>query len=216
MLHWLLHTDAGLAARVAGGAVIFTALAIVDYRKNGGRATRWREYGVLLAAVAAALIYGGINDQITVTISPEYFLYAKELTKVVGDPPSSPLALHWAAAKVGFMATWSAGLIFGVVLLLANNPWRTLPRLHNRQLVKLLPWIVFTAAGFGIVGGALGYAGVYTHWSDDFEGLMRLNLWHPRRFMATWGVHLGGYVGGLLGVVGAAVAVVRQRMRIPV
>ena len=213
MYHWLLQTNAGLIARAIAGALIFATLAIVDVRRNGSRATRWREYGVLLAAVAAALVYGGLNDQVTVTISPEYFLYGKELTKVVGDPPSSAFALHWAAAQVGFMATWSAGLIFGVVLLLANNPWRSLPRLRNRQLVALLPWIVLTAIAFGVVGGLLGYAGAYTHWSDDFEGMVRINLWRPRRFMATWGVHLGGYVGGFIGVVGAAVWVVRTRFR---
>lgn len=202
-----------MLVRVCMGVTIFAALAIADYRRNGPRATRWREYGVLLCAVVAALIYGGLNDQITVTVSPPYFLYGKELAKVVGDPPTSQFALRWAAAKVGFMASWSAGLIFGVVLLLANNPWRNLPRLPNRRLVMLLPWIVLSAAGCGVIGGLLGYAGLYKHWEPDFTDMVRANIWHPYRFMATWGVHLGGYVGGTAGVIFAAFWTVRERIR---
>jgi len=210
--HWLLHTDTGLLVRIAAGVTIFAALAVVDLRRNGRDATRWREYGVLLAAVVAALVYGAVNDQVTVTISPEYFLYGKELAKTVGDPPSSALALRWGAAKVGFMATWSAGLAFGVVLLIANNPRRGLPRLPNRRLVGLLPMILLSAAAFGVAGGAVGYAGLFTHASADFEDLVRADLWHPRRFMATWGVHLGGYVGSLFGTVAAVAMVVRGRL----
>ncbi len=213
VLHWLLHTDAGLLARVAAGAVIFAILAAADLRRHGRKATRWREYGVLLAAVAMALAYGAINDQITVTISREYFLYGKELAAVVGDPPVSEWALRWAAAKVGFKATWSVGLIFGVILLLANNPWRGLPRLPNRRLLALMLVIPATAAAFAVVGGLLGYLGVMTSWHGDFRDMAAANLWRPGRFMATWGVHLGGYVGGLVGTVVAVWTTIGARRR---
>ena len=209
---WLVHTDGGLGVRIAAGAAVFAMLAMNDLRRHGRAATRWREYGVLLAAVLAALVYGAVNDQVTVTISPEYFLYGKELAKVVGDPPASAAALRWEAAKVGLKATWSAGLLFGVVLLLANNPWRNLPRLPNRRLVLMLPIVLLCAATLGVVGGLVGYAGGLTNVSADFQDLVRANLWHPRRFMATWGVHLGGYVGGLVGTVTAAALVIRRRV----
>ena len=211
---WLLHTDAGLLTRVAVGVGVITALGLADLRRNGRAATRWREYAVLLACVLAALAYGAVNDQVTVTISPEYFLYGKELAKVVGDPPSSEAALRWQAALVGLKATWSAGLLFGVVLLLANNPWRTLPRLPNRRLVGTLPIILLSAATLAVVGGLVGHAGLMTHWQADFEDQVRANLWRPRRYMATWGVHLGGYVGGLIGTAWAAAVVIRRRRSI--
>jgi hypothetical protein len=212
-MHWLLHTSAGLFLRIAIGVGIFATLALLDYRRNGPAATRWREYAVLLAAVAAALLYGIINDQITVTISWEYFYYGKELSKQLGPAiPPDALALRWAAAKVGMMATWSAGLIFGVALLLSNNPSRSLPRLPYARLVWVgLPTMLGTAATCGIIGGLLGYRGALARLSPDFLDMVRANIFRPSHFMATWGVHLGGYVGGLLGTVIAMGLVLHQR-----
>ena len=129
-MSWLLHSDGGLLLRIVVGCCIFAALGIADLARHGRAATRWREYLVLLAAVAVALAYGALNDQITSAISWEYFYYGKELDKVLRPSvPPAGLSFHWEVAKVGLKATWSAGLIFGVVLLLANNPFGNLPRL---------------------------------------------------------------------------------------
>ena len=209
-IHWLLRTDAGLLVRILAGVTIFAGLALVDLGRNGSKATRWREYAVLVVAVVAALVYGAVNDQVTVTISPEYFLQGKELYKVVGDHPAAA-ALRWAAAKVGLKATWSVGLVIGVAILLANNPWRTLPRLPNRRLVTTLPLIFVAAAVLGAVGGGLGYAGLLTGLDPDFRFMVDANVLRPYRFMATWGVHLGGYLGGAVGTVRAVAVVVRAR-----
>ena len=211
-LNWFLYTDAGLLARVLAGVAVFTVLAVADLRRHGPAATKWREYGVLVAAVAAALAYGAVNDQVTVTISPEYFLQGKELYKVIGDHPAEA-ALRWEAAKVGLKATWSVGLLSGVVLLLANNPWRGVPRLSNRRLVATLPLVVGTAAVLGAVGGGVGYAGGLTWIDADFRLFVDTNTLRPYRFMATWGAHLGGYVGGAVGTILAVAVVLRARRR---
>src|SRR3954463_15199167 len=104
-----------LPIRIAIGVAIFTALALHDLRRHGRRATRWREYAVLLACVAAACAYGVLNDQLTSSISWEYFYYGKGLETALGPQiPPDPLQLHLRAALVGVQATWSAGLILGV------------------------------------------------------------------------------------------------------
>jgi hypothetical protein len=77
----------------------------------------------------------------------------------------------------------------------------------------MLPIILLTAAGFAVVGGILGYEGALTHLSPDFEDMARANVFRPRRFMSTWGVHLGGYVGGLLGTFIAAGMILTKRMK---
>ena len=82
------------------------------------------------------------------------------------------------------------------MLLLANNPFRSLPRLRNRQLLIYLPLILLIAAGFGAIGGCLGYHGQLTRLDSDFKDMVEANIFRPTRFMCCWGVHLGGYVGG--------------------
>jgi len=210
MLNWWFHTDAGLAARVGVGGAIFLLLALIDLARRGRQATRWREYLLLLAAVVAALGYGVINDQITSRISWEYFYYGKELATSLGPAtPPDPRKLHWAAALVGMKATWSAGLIFGAMLLLANNPRRGRIRLRNRELLAWLPRILLSAVVCAVLFGVVGYLGGLTSLNEDFPVFLHDNLWRPRRFMCVYGVHLGGYIGGFGGAVWAAVAVWR-------
>src|SRR5262249_2425290 len=144
-MHWLIHTDAGLLTRITIGVIIFACLAIVDLRRNGRQATRWREYLFLLACVSAGLVYGFVNDQVTCTISPEYFLYGKGLADVIGSD-ASPMVFRWEAAKIGMKATWSAGLLIGVAMLIANNPSKRLGQLTMKKLLKFLPWPLITAA----------------------------------------------------------------------
>ncbi len=213
-LHWWLHTDAGLFARISLGASIFTILAIADFTKHGRAASRWKEYAFLLCACFVAMLYGAINDQVTSRISWEYFYYGKELSQILGDRiPPDPAALHWEAAKVGIKATWSMGLIAGVAMLVANNPRKQKPQLSYPQLISLLPMILLITSFCAIIGGLLGYYGCLTWMQTDFREMTQTNLWHPRRFIATWSIHLGGYVGGLLGTGLAVWNILRHRRR---
>ena len=210
-----MHSDGGLLLRIAAGCCVFAALAIADFSHHGRSAKRWREYAVLAAAVGAAMLYGIVNDQITSTISWEYFYYGKELDKVLGpQTPPQQWPLRWEAAKVGIKATWTAGLIFGVVLLLANNPYRTLPRLKNRELLGMLPIILLTAAALGIICGILGYEGFLSFLSADFQEMMQTDIFRPHRFICAWAIHLGGYLGGFAGTSIAVGIIIRRRIRL--
>ncbi|HEY7120151.1 MAG TPA: hypothetical protein VH475_26420 [Tepidisphaeraceae bacterium] len=214
---WWTQSDAGLATRIAAGVAVFVLLAVWDYRRNRQRATRWREYLVLLVCTLAAILYGVINDQITSSISWEYFYYGKDLDKVLGpQTPPDLVQLHLQAALVGVKATWSAGLILGVVLLVANNPTKRLPRLPESSLLRLLPLIFLITAGTAAIGAWLGYAGCLTRMSEDFPEMLRTNLWRPRRFMAVYGIHLGGYAGSLIAMIVAVVAIMRRRRRVAI
>lgn len=212
MLEFLFQSDRGLFVRVSFGAAFFLLLAIVDLRQRGRAATRWREYLFLLACVGAAMIYGVLNDVITSTMSPEYFLYGKGLADRIGGTPSG-FVLHVEAAKVGIKATWTAGLILGVALLIANNPRAGLPPLPYRRLFARLGWIVGSAIVFAVVLGVAGYLECFGHFSDDFATMLRRDEMRPRRFQAVFGVHLGGYIGGLIGCAVAVVSVLRARRR---
>jgi hypothetical protein len=209
--NWITHSNTSLFIRIALGILIFTALALVDYARHRQNATRWREYTLLLLAVAGAICYGVVNDQITSAISWEYFYYGKGLEEQLGpQTPPAALPLHLAAALVGIKATWSAGLLIGVALLLANNPSKRLPRLRNRDLLTLIPLVFLVTACVGAIGGYLGYLGLPARFSDDFDQMLRHDEWRPHRFMAVYGVHLGGYLGAALAT---TLAVLRTRQK---
>jgi hypothetical protein len=211
-MSWLLHSTAGTITRVVVGVCILLTLMIVDLMRNRSRATRWREYLFLLICVAAAMVYGMLNDQITSDISWEYFYYGKELDKVLGpDIPPDRAAMRWQAAKIGAMATWSVGLILGVAILIANNPRRDRPQLAFRQLLKLLVPVIVITFAFAAIFGMLGWCGLLNWMGEDFRDLWRANVWRPRHFSATYGVHLGGYVGGSIGGIFAVARVITLR-----
>jgi hypothetical protein len=210
MWHWWAYTDGGLWARIAIGTAIFVILGVVDVCRNGWRGRRWREYLFLGGAVAAAMIYGAVNDQITSSISWEYFYYGKGLADRLGTATPPAAGLRWEAAKVGLKATWSAGLLIGVALLLANNPGRR-PQLSYGRLTRYLLMILLCAIIAAAVLGAMGYAGWAAHWSEDFHQMVLHDEFRPRRFMCVYGIHLGGYVGGLAGTLAAVWLIRRQR-----
>ncbi len=215
MWHWLTQTGAGLTARIAAGVAIFSVLAIIDLRRNGLGATRWREYLVLVVCVVAAIVYGVANDLLTSSISWEYFCYGKGLwPDVVGSElPPAPLRLHLAASIVGMKATWSAGLIIGVAMLLANNPRASRPQLPFGSILLMLPLIAATAIIAAILLGFAGYAGGLTWLSDDFAQMLRNDEMRPRRFMMVFGIHLGGYIGGATGLIAVIIKIfVRRRL----
>lgn len=210
---WWLQSDRGLALRIGLGTAIFATLAWVDWRRHRAQARRWREYLFLLGTVAAAMVYGALNDQITARLSWEYFYYGKGLAEVLpaGQAPSP--ALYWEAAKVGMKATWSAGLIVGVALLIANNPRRGWPQVSYATLVQWLAMILAACVAFAVLLGMAGYAGWLVPFSSDFAQMVRHDEFRPYRFMAVFGVHLGGYVGGLLGMTLAVMCIVRRRRK---
>jgi hypothetical protein len=205
-----------LPYRILGGAVILLWLAVRDLKQHGRSATRWREYLFLIFCVAVAIGYGIFNDLITSRISWEYFYYGKELAPILGPeiPPNS-VALDHAAMRIGAMATWWAGLVIGAGLLIANNPSRRYPQLtFHRLAIRLIGFILITL----ICALLLGFVGheYWLNWiSEDFRDISDMNLWRPRRFMTTYGIHLGGYLGGAIGMIYGIISIRRERRLLP-
>jgi hypothetical protein len=201
-----------ITARIIIGAAILLALAMLDLVRNRSRATRWREYLFLVACTVAAMIYGIINDQITSRISWEYFYYAKGLDQALGtNIPPDAAQLHWRAIMVGLQATWWVGLLVGALLLIANNPWRDVPRLSYAALFKMLAILfAITLVSAGVLGCA-GYLGWLNDLTADTHEWAEFDLIRTKPFFCVWGIHLGGYFGGLLGTIVAVLLITRAR-----
>jgi len=210
--YWLFLSEDGLLARIACGAAFFAILAIADIIRKGSQAQRWREYLFLLAVVPAAMAYGIINDQITATISWEYiYNHDASITAALGpDTPPDEAALRWQAFKLAAKATWSAGLLIAAFLLIANNPGKKrLPQLSYGRLYLMLRWPLMCALAMAAILGILGYFGAF---ASMFEDVCKYTDWRPARFMAVWGIHLGGYAGGAIGTI-IAVLTIRNKRR---
>jgi hypothetical protein len=202
-------SDEGLAVRIGVGVCLFAALAAWDIHRKGRSAQRWREYVFLAMAVAAAMAFGAINDQITCTISPEYFQgHDEEIGKALAGRLDDQWAVRWEALKLGLKATWTAGLIIGVAFLFANNPHKTLRQLPYRRLATMMLWPLGTAVALAGLLGAAGLAG----WLVWIIGVPELSAvpWGGR-MMCVWGWHLGAYAGGAIGLVAAVWRIRRLR-----
>lgn len=200
---WIISNDS-LPVRIAIGVSIFAVLAVTDYRTNRERATRWREYAFLFICVACAIAYGILNDLITSRISVEYFLFGKSVAdrvsaEVAANPEAHRAVLDREAMRIGALATWSAGLLAGAALLITNTLGAR-PRLRMRQMLWLMGVVALAAIVLAAVGGWLGSAGFFARFSDDFREMVVREEMRPARFMAVFGIHLGGYLGALVGL----------------
>ena len=87
-------------------------------------------YSFLLAAGLFAGLLGVAIDQVTATVSPDYFAIGKGIPK--GDH------FRLGVAVFGFEAGFTMGIVVGGIYLLANNPKRDRLALSGRQLFGFL------------------------------------------------------------------------------
>lgn len=168
--------------RALGGALLLGVLAYVEWRKHR-RLSRLREYTFLFAVAALTIAYAIVHDIFTFALAPEYFFVLKA---VAGETFFPNVA--WLAAKAG----WTAGLLIGLGLLIANNPGRR-TQLSYAALAKCVRFPLLWAMAAAIGGG------VYAHYV--VPGALRgRGLEHPLAVVTVWGVHIGSYMGALLGL----------------
>jgi hypothetical protein len=96
-------------------------------------------------------------------------------------------------------------------MLIANNPGRRGPQLsYTRVAIRLSHVLVFAIVASLILGLA-GSNFLLNSLSPDFQNLAAADLWRPHRFMAVYGIHLGGYVGGALGAIFSFLSILHER-----
>lgn len=171
-------------------------------------------FGSLLkTAVLGALVagfYGILHDQITYTISPEYFTRFKFEQFSYAD---FGLGERLFVVAIGFLATWWVGFFAGWFL------WRLgVDREGNppaiRSILNKFIWIIVSGITYGIIG--LCYARIriktdaFDNWLDYTEAI---DVTDHAAFMTVGQIHNFGYLGALIGLVIAGIAVRRERNR---
>jgi hypothetical protein len=151
-------------------------------------------------------LYGFVHDQITYSISPEYFTRLKFAQFSYAD-------FGWPArafvGEVGFLATWWVGFVSGWFLARITVP--SLPsRLARRELIRGFAVILGFAAIAFLVGLVLGR---FLAPGDGMRELAeRLGVEDLRSFARVAYIHNAGYAGGLSGLI-LALALAKRAVR---
>jgi MFS family permease len=156
-----------------------------------------RKFGVftsfiLISAIVAG-IYGIIHDQITYTISPEYFTKFK--FKQFKVSPAQFGGNRQAVAIIGFLATWWMGILIGLTIGLTSFIFRDHVQMKNmlKKSVKIILFITILAAVIGFVASKLSLITITISWGAD-------ELNDRRNFLHVAAIHNSSYIGGIAGV----------------
>ncbi len=162
-------------------------------------------FAVAACGAIVAGIYGILHDQITYTISPEYF------SKLKFDQfPYADFGLpdRVFVAEIGFLATWWVGLFCAWFLarrLIPGQPrHRAVGQIFRGFAIVLVCALLSAMIGFGY-GLWRGPGADYSSWDPVLD---YLDIEHRWSFMRVAYIHNAGYLGGLAGLI-VALAVVR-------
>lgn len=166
---------------------------------------------ILFLSPLVAGFYGILHDQLTYTISPEYYTKFKFIQfglietgqeTLIADPRLS-------VAVVGFLATWWTGIFVGLghaITSLIHRDYKIMWRMACKGTLVTLVVTLF----FGLLGLAYGKfhlvkAGV-NWWLPD-------NLVDKENFITVGSMHNFSYLGGVLGLIAGIIYQVRMRRR---
>lgn len=151
---------------------------------------------ITVTSVVIASIYGIVHDQLTYTISPEYYTKFKFIQFGLKETPDFNFHPRILVSLTGWMATWWVGLIIGFILSLF-----ILPLKHNVYKIALKAIFVVLAISF-----LTGFAGLITGYifgsdtSLSAEGYFPEDEVDGKHFTAVGFMHTFGYIGGLIGL----------------
>ncbi len=148
-----------------------------------------------IGAVIAGL-YGIVHDQITFTLSPEYFTHLKFEQFSYAD---FNLAPRLFVAIIGVLATWWVGFIAGwffARILLPHVSGPAAIAIIGRSFAMMIA----CSSAFGFAGYILASVGWYSQ--PDWEAAAgMLAITDLPSFVKVGYIHYGSYLGGLSGLI---------------
>lgn len=157
----------------------------------GQKSQRWREYGFVILIACLGGLFGASFDQLSVSLSPDYFRYGKNIAAA-----STP-ELRLRVAELGFQAGFFAAILLAMILLVitpAEFPKRF------RKILWIVPIIILCALCFAPIGYFYGQFFDPFNVNERFGTILgRASL---RQFRSVQLLHLGLYLGALAGFLG--------------
>ncbi len=153
-------------------------------------------------------LYGIVHDEVTYSLSPEYFTHLKFLQFHYAD---LGLPSRVFVAEIGFLATWWVGFLAGWFIARVSVP--AFRRGEGFQHTARGFLIVFASAFLAALGGyvlGLMHSSDYSGW----EGLgSRLGISELPGFVRVAYIHNAGYLGGLVGLIAAIIYLLKLKSR---
>ena len=176
---------------------------------------------IIIIAPLIGAAYGVINDQITYTISEEYYTKFKfmqfgqmywESAENIGTEDAPEIKLvnpRLGVAAVGIYATWEVGLFIGIILGLFGVFHRTGAEMYRITLRALGITLALTA-----LAGLAGFIyGKYFLLETPPNWWMSDSLIEKDRFIIVGSIHNFSYLGGLIGMFLGIVYTIAQRYK---
>jgi len=166
---------------------------------------------VSLAPLVGGL-YGVIHDQLTYSISPEYYTKFKFYQfglMDVGDEAIFPNP-RIQVSIVGFLATWWMGIPIGLILGLVGL---TLP--DSRQMFRKTMQAIGITIVVAFITGLLGLArGKYYLADVGVNWWLPENLIDTKNYISVGSMHNFSYLGGLTGLIAGIIYIVGQKNKL--
>lgn len=166
---------------------------------------------LLVLACLFAGAYGALHNQVSYTVSSEYFTRFKfEQFRISESVPE-----RLGAAMVGFAAAWWMGLVIGLILIPSGFGIRGVGS-YFATMLRAFAAVTITTSAVGLV--ALGAA--FLLLDAETVGQITRYDWEildDLAFARAGTMHNFSYAGGVLGIIGGAVVIYRayQRQRMP-
>jgi hypothetical protein len=149
---------------------------------------------IILTPILAGL-YGALHDQISYTISPEYFTKFK--FEQFGLDVNLFGGERQTAAVVGIMATWWTGIFIGI-----GHGLTGLMHKDYKQMSRVIFKASMITIGVAMVIGLLGlvYGKLFLN-GENLDWAFPENLIDKPNFISVGSMHNFSYLGGLLGLI---------------
>ncbi|MFK7755583.1 MAG: hypothetical protein AB8B53_01485 [Flavobacteriales bacterium] len=176
---------------------------------------------ILILAPILGGIYGIIHDQITYSISEEYYTKFKFIQfglenwgmgQNIGTLKTPEIILNnprLGAAIVGTLATWWVGLIIGILLGLVGLIHRNGKEMFNASIraIAITTGIALLTGLLGLLYGKICLVENPPNW------FLPDNLIERANFIMVGSMHNFSYLGGLIGLVCGIIFSIRQKTK---
>jgi hypothetical protein len=179
---------------------------------------------ILLLIIAPILggVYGIVHDQITYTISNEYYSKFKFIQfgldnwgmgENIGTETTPEIKLNnprIGAAIVGFLATWWVGMIIGIILGLIGLIHR-----NGKEMFKITMRATLITIGIALIVGIIGLIyGKFFLASNPPNWFLPENLINRTNFIMVGSMHNFSYLGGLIGMIVSVTYSIQKKRKI--